>query len=480
MRHIHTTLRLLAASSLALANVRARAEAPSSTTNANEWLVTAAHSNTARTLRDRFADALNVRDFGATGDGRTDDTHAVEAAYAALGPRGGTITFPPGVYRFNLTVSRGGVYLRGSGVGSTRTQGGEAGTIFRPANPRAPVLQFGDCGAGIYFGGVADVALHGDTSTIADGLRVCGAFFLDFQNLSVFGFGGDNVFVTSAKAAPTSFIHFRRFVSRGAGGAAFRASYGPSYTTALFLSDFSLMDSSAFGKRALVVDGTRIWLSDGYLDVHDRKGILITSGGSVVGSGVSIDTVASSDVTVEVNSPPTAIQRFIQGEVILNGRVAWSDGTVSPSMGATSHYSRYARLFSPSVDGYMSLGDASHPQSTQSDGSVRLGREGQTGSGTETVILSGAALRPDMTAAHPLETGSAGALWRAADTGQLRFASTVRRPASDSAGAPLATFVAVPRTSTSSCNPGEWSADTTFLYVCVAPSSWKRTPVASW
>lgn len=40
----------------------------------------------------------NVKDYGATGDGVTDDRAAIQAAMNAAGPTGGTVCFPPGTY----------------------------------------------------------------------------------------------------------------------------------------------------------------------------------------------------------------------------------------------------------------------------------------------------------------------------------------------------------------------------------------------
>lgn len=58
--------------------------------------VTAAGSMTARTLNDRFGDSLNVKDFGARGDGETDDSFALRKALEDAA--GKTLYVPKGTY----------------------------------------------------------------------------------------------------------------------------------------------------------------------------------------------------------------------------------------------------------------------------------------------------------------------------------------------------------------------------------------------
>lgn len=51
-----------------------------------------------RTVQDKLRERVSVKDFGATGDGVTDDTAAIQAAIDYLKPTGGVVLFPPGRY----------------------------------------------------------------------------------------------------------------------------------------------------------------------------------------------------------------------------------------------------------------------------------------------------------------------------------------------------------------------------------------------
>ena len=78
---------------------------------------------------------VNVRDYGATGNGITDDANAIAAAIAAVSGMGGTVYFPPGTYKVGTAiVPANDVALIGSGVGSA---------IIAPAGSVSAVLGAG-------------------------------------------------------------------------------------------------------------------------------------------------------------------------------------------------------------------------------------------------------------------------------------------------------------------------------------------------
>ncbi len=108
--------------------------------------VKATGSRTGRTMPDRFAEIINVKDWGATGDGATDDTSALQAAInAAFGsassPNGSSnyfankaLFFPNGQYKISaplvFTSVQGG-WIYGAGKRATQiVTTATNGTVF--------------------------------------------------------------------------------------------------------------------------------------------------------------------------------------------------------------------------------------------------------------------------------------------------------------------------------------------------------------
>ena len=64
--------------------------------------ITAKGATEPRYLEDRFADTSSVKDFGAVGDGITDDSQAIQNALNAASGR--SVVFPAGTYIILSTI----------------------------------------------------------------------------------------------------------------------------------------------------------------------------------------------------------------------------------------------------------------------------------------------------------------------------------------------------------------------------------------
>jgi hypothetical protein len=89
----------------------------------DEVVVTSRGSTTARPLKDRFGDERDVKDFGAKGDGITDDTLAIQAALDSTDDAGTkhAVYLPAGTYLVSSTLTlKTGTRIRGESYVSTR------------------------------------------------------------------------------------------------------------------------------------------------------------------------------------------------------------------------------------------------------------------------------------------------------------------------------------------------------------------------
>jgi hypothetical protein len=140
---------------------------------------------------------INVRtDFGAKGDGTTDDTAAIQGALAAV-PVGGVVYFPNGVYEISspLTVSVTGTKLIGDKASTGYSAGGANQTVIdaKSGFSGAAMIQV----AGIADFAIRDLDIHGTNttgSTIGLNLTASGSCML--ENLLVARTAGDGIYLS--------------------------------------------------------------------------------------------------------------------------------------------------------------------------------------------------------------------------------------------------------------------------------------------
>jgi hypothetical protein len=96
-----------------------------------------------RTFQDKMRDEVNVEDFGAVGDGVTDDTAAIQAAINSLPSTGGCVYFSNKVYgiKDTLLVDTGGIGLVSKG---RMSKSGTGARLKLLSNIDGPAIQFGD------------------------------------------------------------------------------------------------------------------------------------------------------------------------------------------------------------------------------------------------------------------------------------------------------------------------------------------------
>ncbi|ATD82758.1 hypothetical protein CNY67_06955 [Desulfovibrio sp. G11] len=179
----------------------ARDRAENAASNVQNWLnevgtevgshsyVTAKETVTARSLADRFADVVNVKDFGAIGDGVVDDTAAIQAALDVAS--GKCVYIPAGVYVISGEGCRvpSNCAVIGAGIGVTvlynaiapKLQTPYADTVFQSA-------LYTDCG--VENVEICDMSIHGPQYKkepswllMSNGISIRGRYYQQRKNL---------------------------------------------------------------------------------------------------------------------------------------------------------------------------------------------------------------------------------------------------------------------------------------------------------
>lgn len=130
---------------------------------------------------------INVRDYGAVGNGSHDDTQNINDALAAVPANGGTIYFPDSVYVVtgSLNISRHGTRIVGAGDYATVFS-------FNPSSPGLPLFDFTKTGEVLYHCGIKNVKFQGLGSYQKIGILATDTSELSISDLSMAAWTGNS------------------------------------------------------------------------------------------------------------------------------------------------------------------------------------------------------------------------------------------------------------------------------------------------
>lgn len=177
-----------------------------------------------RTVHQKLQDLVSVRDFGATGDGTTDDTTAIQAAIYYAQTNGGCVYLPAGIYiissSLNVQINSGSTLpllrpsIKGDGAGAT--------TILQTANASGIVVTGYTSNPADYMD-LEDFTLQSNAvGGYGNGISFSDSAFVNIDNVEVLGwengvYGIDALSMTFTRLVSRFNINGFRFESSGSG-----------------------------------------------------------------------------------------------------------------------------------------------------------------------------------------------------------------------------------------------------------------------
>lgn len=143
----------------------------------------------ATTVQSKLGETVSIKDFGAVGDGTTDDTAAIQAAIAAVPYYGGQIHFPKGTYLISSTLALPEfVNIKLTGEGNSSSNNGYSATTIKKAstlNGEAIVLNTDGSS-------IERLTVQGVSGNGGDGILI-NASRCTLRDVSVFLMGNDGI-----------------------------------------------------------------------------------------------------------------------------------------------------------------------------------------------------------------------------------------------------------------------------------------------
>lgn len=273
-----------------------------------------------RSGKEKWEDVLTVSDFGAAMDG-TDDTAAWVAAYDALPTGGGTIFFPNGIHKGNLTILKDGVRLVGPGL--ARSIAVPLGNYFAPADVTLPVFKIAnDNGTRVTGCSLENMVLYG-AGTGQRAIQLAGGAYRNMGiNIHIINFTLKGLDFKAGSNSEVSYNKFVNFMATSNGAACDCVSFDASasnstWVTANAISNFDI--TASVNGRAILCDSNGAnFLTNGWIECSAGTGVWFLKTQSTVPYLIVHNVVMDSPTDGEIMNLYTAQDR--QG-IAFNGRM---------------------------------------------------------------------------------------------------------------------------------------------------------------
>ena len=264
-------------------------------------------------VEDKLAQTISVKDFGATGDGVTDDTAAIQAALDAMPNEGGKLFFPTGTYIVSASLILPAksvdrlrpIYICGESssispesIGSIISYTASSGTLFQGRDSSGTGTRRGIMG-------FRDIQLYGQYQTgvsstnTSTGINLYRSTGLQMKNVLIYGFKYGLVL---SDFWYYSNFNYCRFI---------RCEYGVysvnglANGSAFTNCSFSTFDQNAMYLQAAIGEG--LFISQCWFETAAQDQIRISSTGRKIvvrdcyfeyaGSGYAVNWIRENDPT---------------------------------------------------------------------------------------------------------------------------------------------------------------------------------------
>lgn len=313
------------------------------------------------TVEDKLAQTVSVKDFGAVGDGVTDDTAAIQAALNSYTPRttGSTSTgrlqvyFPAGRYLCNIEIVHPNVHCKGAGVGTT---------ILYSANPSYPVITFGNGTSEVEYCSFSDFSI-GERGRLTDtpaGILFNGASQCNVDNFLVYGTSGYGVHLYATGTKPNYFNHFTNFSIDWCDKAGVRSQNAAFGNNGSFFANGTIHGHNKVAGPSYVMQVSDIiFLSQVYTQSTSDLGFLFEG---------SFSGLWAADCNFEVNPGGSQVNfifdtaraypvaYYFYGTFQMSGLMKFYDNTTAPYYSYTS--ARTPNMYLPRVMDYLIFPDS--------------------------------------------------------------------------------------------------------------------------